>query len=230
MTMIEAERSGACSGGCGEIPVLFEDDDLLAVDKPEGLPAVPGGTKGSVSLLGILRDGRGMRFYTVHRLDKEASGVILFAKNAAAHRHLNMQFAARAVEKTYMALVHGRVQVRDGVIARPLREFGSGRVAVDAEKGKASLTRFAVVRTLGSYTLLRVHPLTGRRHQIRVHLYDLGHPIVGDPLYGDRKMQREFLRLMLHARSIAFEHPSGQKVIVKSPLPDSFRAVLERLR
>lgn len=210
--------------------MLFEDEYLLAVDKPEGLPAVPGGTKGSPSLLGFLREARRLRLYTVHRLDQEASGVIVFAKNAAAHKHVNDQFAARTVEKTYIALVHGRMRGRDGVVDRPLREFGSGRVAVDREHGKASLTRFIVLKKYTRFTLLEVYPLTGRRHQIRVHLYDIGHPIAGDPLYGDRELKRESPRLMLHARALAFEHPSGRRVTVESPLPDSFRAVLERLR
>lgn len=233
-TMEQEEKVGSGSnlipGSIGLIRVLFEDEDVLAVDKPEGLAAIPGGMKGSPSLLGLLRERRGYRFYTVHRLDKEASGVIVFAKNAAAHRHLNLQFAARTVEKTYIAMVHGRVQSEEGVIDRPLRECGSGRIAVDDEQGKASLTRFGVLKRWDQFTLLRVHPLTGRRHQIRVHLYHIGHPIVGDPLYGPREIQREFPRLMLHARTIAFELPSGHPVVIESPLPESFRGVLEKMR
>lgn len=214
----------------GPIQVLFEDEDLLAVEKPEGLAAVPGGTKGSLSLLGLLQDACKRKLYVVHRLDKEASGVIVFSKNSAAHRCLNLQFAARTVEKTYIALVHGRIRDREGVVDRPLRQCGSGRVAVDREQGKASLTRFTVLKKYSRFTLLEVHPLTGRRHQIRVHLYDIGHPIVGDPLYGDRELQQGFPRLMLHARSITFQLPSGRPVTIESLLPESFRRVLEKVR
>jgi RluA family pseudouridine synthase len=208
--------------------VLFEDADVLAVEKPEGLAAIPGGgAKGMPSLMRLLEDLRQNKFYIVHRLDKEVSGVILFAKNAPAHRHLNGQFAGRAVRKTYIALVHG--SMGEGIIDRPLREFGSGRVGVDSKRGKPCLTEFKAIRRFTDYTLVEVHPLTGRRHQIRAHFYSEGHPIVGDPLYGNREIQRRYPRLMLHARAIAFELPSGRAVTIESPLPESFHRILEGL-
>lgn len=223
------QRENQFSSGIPPTVVLFENEDILAADKPEGLAAIPG-PKGLPSLLGMLEDACGGRLYIVHRLDKEVSGVILFARNAAGHRYLNRQFAERAVEKTYMALVHGVVVEGEGMIDRPVREFGSGRMGVDVRHGKSSITRFKVMRRFNDCTLLEVHPLTGRRHQIRVHLYDMGHPIVGDPLYGPREIQRSFPRLMLHARAISFELPSGRPMTIESPLPPSFRTVLEKLR
>jgi tRNA pseudouridine32 synthase / 23S rRNA pseudouridine746 synthase len=180
------------------ISTIFEDDDILAVAKPEGLAVIPERDGEAPSLFEMLCTQRDERLYVVHRIDKDTSGLILFARNARMHRWLNGQFEARAVEKTYLALVHGQVEVESGSIEAPLRQFGSGRVAVDPERGKPSTTEFRVGRRFVAYTLVEARPRTGRRHQIRVHLYHLGHPIVGDPLYGDRAIQQGFARLMLH--------------------------------
>jgi tRNA pseudouridine32 synthase / 23S rRNA pseudouridine746 synthase len=135
----------------------------------------------------------------VHRLDKEASGIILFAKNASMHQYLNIRFGERAVKKSYLALVFGELQEPSGNIKKRLREFGSGRMGVDDARGKESFTAFQVLKQLSGYTLLRLLPTTGRRHQLRVHLYSIGHPIVGDTRYGDKALQQGFPRLMLHA-------------------------------
>ena len=116
----------------------------------------------------------------------------------------------REVQKVYLALVNGLVKRREGRIGEPLREFGSGRMGVDKENGKASLTRYRVREHFQAHTLLSVLPLTGRRHQIRVHLYSIGHPIVGDRRYGDRAAQSAYPRLMLHARAITLPMPTGQ--------------------
>ncbi len=180
------------------IQVLFENDDLLAVNKPEGLASIPEGAKGRDCLLSLLESAGTGRLYIVHRLDKEASGVILFARNAAAHKHLNEQFRQRSVKKTYVALVHGVMAENSGIIAQPIREFGSGRMGVDRQRGKPCLTEFQVSERLATYTLVQAYPLTGRRHQLRVHFYSLGHPIVGDLRYGDKAVQRTFPRLMLY--------------------------------
>jgi tRNA pseudouridine32 synthase / 23S rRNA pseudouridine746 synthase len=206
----------------GMISILFEDADVVAVDKPEGLAAIPERDPEAGSLLVLLEAQREEKLYVVHRIDKETSGVILFARNAQTHRFLNQQFEARQVEKTYLALVHG-VMAEDAVtVDRPLRQYGSGRIAVDLERGKPSITDVRVVERAASHTLVSAHPRTGRRHQIRVHLYDLGHPIVGDPLYGEAAMQKDFPRLMLHAQRITLQLPSGADLTVEAPVPPQF--------
>ena len=211
------------------ISILFEDEDVVAVDKPEGLAAIPERNPEADSLLELLESRRDEKLYIVHRIDKDTSGVILFARNAPAHRFLNQQFEARQVDKTYLALVHGSVEQDSGTIDAPLRPFGSGRVGVDAEKGKPSATDFGVVERYDSYTLVEAHPRTGRRHQIRVHLYHWGHPIVGDPLYGDKATQGQFRRLMLHARKVTLQLPCGADLTVEAPVPLSFHAICDDL-
>jgi RluA family pseudouridine synthase len=211
------------------VRVLFENDDILAVDKPEGIVSIDEAGKGGLPEL--LR-GQGVyagKLYPVHRLDRGASGVIVFAKNTATHRHLNGEFDRRSVRKTYLALTHGIMTANRGVINKPLREFGSGRMGVDAKRGKPSSTEFKVYKRLRGYTLVRAYPFTGRRHQIRVHLYSIGHPIVGDLKYGERAEQEKFPRLMLHALEIEFDPPSGKRLKIEAPVSKSFEAVLKSL-
>lgn len=210
------------------VRVLFESDDLLAVDKPEGVVSISEAGKGGLPEL--LRGVFPGRLYPVHRLDREASGVIVFAKNPAMHRHLNGEFDRRSVRKTYLALTHGLMAANRGIVNKPIREFGSGRMGLDPKRGKPSSTEFKVYERLKGYTLVRVYPLTGRRHQIRVHLYSLDHPIVGDLKYGDRAVQEKFPRLMLHALEIEFALPSGERLKIEAPAPESFEAVLKSLR
>jgi len=211
------------------ISTLFENEHLIAVDKPEGLAAIPTRDGQGGSLLETLSAERGERLYVVHRIDKGTSGVIAFARNAEAHRRLNRQFEARSVEKTYLALVHGVVAQENGMIDEPLRQFGSGRVAIDPERGKPSVTEYEVIGRSRSYTLVQAYPRTGRRHQIRVHLYHLGHPIVGEPLYGERTTQKAFPRLMLHALKLTLQSPSGQRITIEAPIPESFHTLGETL-
>lgn len=209
-----------------DITTLYEDDDLIALDKPEGICSIPERQDKKEDLLAYLSVKLGLRPYVVHRLDRDVSGLILFAKNAAAHASLNEQFSGRTVQKTYIALVHGKVTNESGKIQKPIRKFGSGRMGVDAKGGKAATTLYTVQKRFEAATLLEVHPISGRRHQIRVHLYSIDHPIVGDRLYGEQKKQREFPRLMLHASKIEFKHPSGKPLQLSSNLPDSFKNVL----
>jgi len=212
------------------IPILFENSDVVAVDKPEGLTSIPGSEKGNDTLLALVSQQYPEKLFVVHRLDKDVSGVMLFAKNAAAHKCLNDQFSGRTVKKTYLALVHGVVEKSDGSIHKPIRQFGSGRMGVDEVRGKPSTTDFAVVERFPAYTLVKALPATGRRHQIRVHFYSIGHPIVGDSRYGDKEKARPFPRMMLHARSITFRLPTGEETTVESPLPESFASVLLSVR
>lgn len=202
------------------IPVLFEDEDILAVNKPEGLASIPKRTAGEECLLSMLSSSSG-KLYVVHRLDKEVSGLILFAKNADAHRDLSRQFSAHNVCKTYIAITQGWIP-DEGVIAKSIRQFGSGRMGVDEFRGKPCVTKFRVAQRVGACSLVEVWPITGRRHQIRVHFYSIGHPIAGDLRYGDRAKQREFPRLMLHAYKIECQLSSGKKLCLKAPLPECF--------
>jgi len=209
------------------IDVLYEDENVLAVDKPEGVAAIPDRRRQDPSLFEMLCAARAERLYIVHRLDKETSGVIIFARNAATHRLLSRQFETRSVEKVYLALVHAVIGDDRGEIDKPLRQFGSGRVGVDLQGGKDSLTEFRVLQRLHAFTLVEARPRTGRRHQIRVHLYSIGHPVVGDPLYGDKAVQRSCPRLMLHALRLTIHLPSGQKRTFEAPIPESFSRVLQ---
>ena len=211
------------------ISILFEDKDVVAGDKPEGLASIPERDKDKESLLASLSIQLQRRLFVVHRIDKEVSGVILFAKNESAHRCLNEQFSKQAVRKTYVALAHGVIDNETGTIEKALRQFGSGRVGVDPRRGKLSATVFRVRRRFTSYTLVDATPLSGRRHQIRVHFYSIGHPLVGDLRYGDRRLQRGYPRLMLHAQRIEFRLPTGMEVAIEAPIPYSFSAVMKAI-
>jgi RluA family pseudouridine synthase len=234
-----------------ELPILFEDNDVYAVDKPEGLPVIPERIARGDCAQAIAAAQAGTRLFVVHRLDRDTSGVLLFAKNAAAHRHLNGEFEHRRARKTYAAVAEGRMVTRDGRVTAPIRPFGSGRMGIDRRRGKPCLTHYRIVRFAAGCTELLAHPVTGRRHQIRVHLYSLGHPIVGDRRYGppsaggappeaQRSAERaeaqrpaerqEAGRLMLHARSLLVRLPSGGVERVASPLPASYLSILARLR
>lgn len=181
----------------GPFSVVYEDERLLAVSKAAGVPVIPGRGDVGEPLNSRLARQAGGRVYVVHRIDREASGLVLFAKDAETHRRLCSLFEARAVHKTYLAAVLGRM-TGEGSIDRPLRAFGSGRMGVGAG-GKPSLTRWRAVRDLPGGTLVEAEPVTGRRHQLRVHLYSVGHPILGDPLYGKPLPVGGAPRLMLHA-------------------------------
>jgi RluA family pseudouridine synthase len=210
------------------VRVLFETDDYIAVDKPEGVVSVAEAGRGGLPEL--IKPHYPGKLFPVHRLDRGASGVIVFAKNAAAHRHLNGEFDRREVRKTYLAVVDGTTSSNHGQINAPLREFGSGRMGADPKRGKPSSTEWKLAERLDGATLVRVSPTTGRRHQIRVHLYHIGHPILGDLRYGDRARQERFPRLMLHALSLEFALPSGERVTVEAPPPPSFEQVAAGLK
>lgn len=204
------------------IEILFRDDDCVAVMKPAGVAAVPERANDGTCLAAALAAQLGRRVFPVHRLDKEVSGVILFALSAEAHRFLNTAFERRRVHKTYLAVTHGRMETGGGAIARPIREFGSGRMGVDDARGKPSETRYEVLGRCARFSLVRAFPLTGRRHQIRVHLYSIGHPIAGDARYGDPALQRGHPRLMLTASGIDLSLPSGRRLELREVVPPDF--------
>ncbi|HEX3219201.1 MAG TPA: RNA pseudouridine synthase [Candidatus Limnocylindria bacterium] len=210
----------------GELQVLLEDERLIAVAKPAGQAVAPGGGVDAADTLQAAVAGHiGSQAFLVHRLDRETSGVIVFAKTAEAHRELSRQFEERLVTKRYLAIVQGHVEGRSGEIGAPLREFGSGRVGVDP-KGRQAVTRWALRERLADADLLEVQPITGRRHQIRVHCYSIGHPILGDTRYGNPRPVGGAPRLMLHAAELVL----ADGVSVAAPPPADFDAVLEASR
>lgn len=187
-----------------DIPVVFEDDRIVAVNKPVGLPTIPG--RGEIAIAVNIEIERRLRkkIFVVHRLDLDASGILVFAKDAETHRLLSLEFEERRAKKEYLVAVLG-VMSGAGEINKPLREFSSGRVA-PAPDGKRAVTRWRVERPLGGATLLRVETLTGRKHQIRAHMSSEGHPVLGDPRYGPPpRPVGGAKRLMLHAHTLRLE-------------------------
>ena len=262
-----AERASAGTTGCAagandagaaaartapprEFALLLEDDHLLAIAKPAGV-AVHGGSGVSFGVIERLRRARPqLRFLElVHRLDKETSGVLLLAKKRSALTALQDQFRQRGTAKHYAALVVGAwppaLQRIDAALHKYLDAAGERRVRVvapDAPEGRRSITRVRIAQAFDGFTLLDVALETGRTHQIRVHLADAGHPIVGDPKYGDFALNKSlargerltgvrFARMFLHARSLAFDHPgSGRRITLEAPLPDDCATLLRTLR
>ncbi|MEJ5351570.1 MAG: RluA family pseudouridine synthase [Melioribacteraceae bacterium] len=213
-----------------EIKILYEDNNVIAVDKPEGISSIKESDKSIETVHSILQKKYEEKLFIVHRLDKDVSGVLIFAKNSSMHKFLNQQFENHLVEKNYVALVHGILKEDSGLINKKIRQFGSGRMGIDEVQGKESRTKFNVIERFNSYTLLKLTPETGRRHQLRVHLYSIGHPIVGDLKYGEKNSQKNFSRLMLHAEEIEFFVEEKKKVKIKSPLPESFINILNEIR
>lgn len=212
--------------------ILFVDDHLVVVNKPAGLPTLVDGYDASAPyLLGILKNTY-PALWVVHRLDKETSGVIAFARSAAAHRELNTQFEQRQVFKCYLALVHGQPEWTDKTIRLSLRANGDRhhRTVVDHQKGKSAVTELFVLERFADCTLIQAIPHTGRTHQIRAHLAALAHPIVGDVLYHGRLISG-FERIGLHASLLRLHHPiSGAELEFTAPLPNEMEAVLVGLR
>jgi 23S rRNA pseudouridine955/2504/2580 synthase len=227
-----------------EFPVLLEDEHLLAIDKPAGV-AVHGGSGVSFGVIEQLRRSRPQaRFLElVHRLDKETSGILLLAKKRSALNALQDQFRARDTAKIYAALVFGawpaKLKVIDQALHKSLNAEGERHVRVvapEAEGAQRSITLVKVACAYASVTLLDVTLKTGRTHQIRVHLAANGHPIVGDPKYGDFAANKAFAkargfeRMFLHARELAFDHPAtGQRITLQAALPPECEALCETL-
>jgi tRNA pseudouridine32 synthase / 23S rRNA pseudouridine746 synthase len=188
---------------------------------------IPGRGEKEETLLDLVSARLGGKAWVTHRLDRGASGLVVFAKDAETHRRLSKQFEGREIAKTYLAVVRGDVAA-GGVIDQPLRVFGSGRVGVDAARGKPSLTRYRVKDNFAGVTLLEVSPETGRQHQIRVHLYWLGHPILGETRYGKDFPVGGAPRLLLHAWKLSIPRPDGEALALEAPPPEDFRPYLFR--
>lgn len=211
--------------------ILYQDKNLLIVDKPAGLSVLPDGwERESQYLVKMLEGGYG-KIFIVHRLDKITSGVMIFARDAETHRALNIQFENREAQKTYHAIVEGNPKWEEKVAKHPLRaNVGhKHRTMVDDKNGKPSETRFRVIKRYPEAALIEAKPMTGRTHQIRVHAYALGHPLVEDFLYGAKDMY-DIPRPMLHAQSLSFIHPAtNEKVKFSAPHPADFEEVLKKI-
>lgn len=223
------------------IDILYQDSDVVIVNKPCGMVVHPAAGNEDRTLVNALlyhiKDlsgiGGEMRPGIVHRLDKDTSGLILVAKNDHAHTLLSEQFKERSMEKHYRAVAFGNFSDDHGLIDAPI-----ARHPVDRKKmaivpaGKPSQTEWSVLERLKSATYLDVHLLTGRTHQIRVHMHSIGHPLLGDRIYAPNiKTSVHIPRLMLHAYSLSFTHPTtGERMTVSAPLPEKFSQTLDKLK
>lgn len=211
--------------------IIYEDEHLLVVEKPAGLPVLPDGwEKDAPYLVKSLEEQFG-KIYIVHRLDKITSGVMVFARDAETHRALNIQFESHQAEKVYHALVEGNPKWDEKIAKHPLRaNVGhKHRTMVDDKNGKPSETRLRIIKRYQTSALIEAKPMTGRTHQIRVHAYALGHPLVGDVLYG-AQITYGIPRPMLHAQSLAFIHPAtNERVKFSAPHPADFEEAIKNI-
>jgi tRNA pseudouridine32 synthase/23S rRNA pseudouridine746 synthase/23S rRNA pseudouridine1911/1915/1917 synthase len=210
------------------VPILHEDKDIIVVVKPAGLLTIGTDREKSRTAHYLLNDyvRKGNpksrnRVYVVHRLDKETSGVLIFARSEEIKKIMQENWAL--TEKHYLAIVHGQMTPKEGTISTYLVENKAQRVysTIDAATGKLSHTAYKVLRETKGFSLVDIHLLTGRKHQIRVHFAEKGHPVVGDKKYGSNDIRSK--RLALHARSISFNHPfTGKPMIFDTGMPEDF--------
>lgn len=222
------------------LDVLYEDDQVLVVNKPAGLVVHPAPGHRSGTLVNALlahypelAQGDTERPGIVHRLDKDTSGVLVVAKNTAALEFLQRQFRRREVQKEYLALVHGHPDSTRGIIGAPIGRDPRHRQRLwVVPDGRPATTEFEVIERFAGYTLLLVRPVTGRTHQIRVHLAAIGHPVVGDPVYGPRRSGRDLplKRHFLHAWRLTLTLPDGRRMTFEAPLPPDLEETLAVLR
>lgn len=211
--------------------IIHVDEHILVINKPAGIPVLPDGwEKDSPYLVKMLEEEFG-KAWIVHRLDKVTSGVIVFARDAESHRALNIQFENHEVEKIYHAILEGHPKWEEKIAKHPL-QINVGhkhRTVVDDKKGKPSETRFKILRRDQSSTLVEAMPMTGRTHQVRVHAKALGHPLVGDVLYGASE-SKVIARPALHALSLTFTHPTThERPRFKADYPQDFAIALKFL-
>jgi len=229
------------------IELLYGDASLLVLNKIPGLLVLPDRFDRSLpDLYTMLKEHFG-KIFIVHRIDRDTSGVVVFAKTPEAHKALNAQFEKRQVEKVYEAFAVGTPKKKQGTISLPLSGDRRGFVSVDRKRGKSAVTEYRVLEEFNGYAFVEARPRTGRQHQVRVHLSAIGLPVLCDPLYGDGRPfylsslkpsyrakgeEKPLLnRTALHAASLSFTHPdTGEHVIFSAPLPKDMHAVLRYLR
>lgn len=194
--------------------ILYQDAQIIVADKPSGLLSVPGKTEGRSDCLLTRLQAEFWDALLVHRLDCDTSGVMIFARTKQAQGFLGQEFEKRRADKTYVARVWGRLSPEAGRVDLPLCTDWPNRPRqhVDHENGRPAQTDWQVIDYEGDTTRVRLHPLTGRSHQLRVHMLELGHPILGDPIYATGPA-RDFPRLMLHAETLSLHHPLTQERI-----------------
>ncbi|GAC1425964.1 MAG: RluA family pseudouridine synthase [Chitinophagaceae bacterium] len=247
----DAEQKGAGRNVFRDISgiTIFENNDFIVLNKPSGMLSIPDRTQSQPSLKDFLIEKSGSIF-TIHRLDKDTSGVIVFAKNETTHKYLSQQFEDRITQKIYNGLVTGKLAAPAGAIDEPIAEhFSKNGMMMTSDKGKPSFTEYELLEQFRAYSWMQFHILTGRTHQIRVHMKHLGHPIACDELYGDGKPvllssfkkkfnlaksaeeERPLLnRLALHAAQLSFTDIDKNRHSFEAPLPKDLRALLQQLR
>jgi len=235
------------------IPIVYEDGDILVINKPANLLTHPKNEKDqSESIVGWLIEkypniknvgdhvkpgghvtGDSLRPGIVHRLDKNTSGLLIIAKTQPAFLYFKNLFQERKIEKKYIAMVYGSLEEKSGIIESPLGKIGSKQTTrIHGKKElkiKEAITEYRVLKRLKDYSLLEVSPKTGRTHQIRIHLNSIGHPIVGDDLYGKKKDEFNLNRLFLHAFYLKFISPSGKAIALEADLPDELNKIIASL-
>lgn len=225
-----------------EIPleVIYEDNDIIVINKPKGLVVHPanGNPDGTLvnAIMAICKDslsgiGGEIRPGIVHRLDKDTSGILIVAKNDEAHINLSNQIKNHEVKKVYIALVRGNVKENEATIDMPIGRSKNDRKKMAVDKnGKNAITHFKVIKRYDGYTLLEVRIETGRTHQIRVHLSEIGYPVVGDTVYSNGKNKFGVVGQCLHAKSLDFKHPiTGKEMHLEAELPDYFKKIIYEL-
>lgn len=251
VTVPEPESRDVADCGGLSVEIIFEDEHLAVVNKPPGIAVHPAPTVKDATMVDILTHQLGSlssvagpeRSGIVHRLDRETSGLLIVAKDDAAHSRLTDMFQERQIVKIYKAIVYGKVREPEGTLS-----FSIGRSSSDRKKmavrrdGRPAVTHYKVTEHMGMFTAVNLSLETGRTHQIRVHLTHVGHPIVGDKLYGTgrwkgveppeiRKLVREFPRHALHAAFLRFQHPiTGETIECRKDLPVDLEELLARLR
>ena len=229
--------------------IIAEHEDFVAIDKPSGMLSIPDRTQSEPSLKDLLMERFG-KILTVHRIDRDTSGLILFARNEAMHQYLCGLFENRGIRKWYTGVVLGMPPKTEGMIDAPIMEdpAHTGRMMVH-RNGKPAQTGYTVLEAFPQYSLMRFELFTGRTHQIRVHMKHIGHPLAVDPLYGDGKpvllssikkryhlskteeAERPMIgRLALHASELSFALPNGEEIKLEAPMPKEFKALMQQLR
>ncbi len=243
---IEIEEPKEIELKAQEIPIqiIYEDNDIIVVNKPKGLVVHPanGNPDGTLvnAIMAICKDslsgiGGEIRPGIVHRLDKDTSGLLIVAKNDKAHINMSEQIKDRKVKKTYIALVRGTVPENEATINMPIGRSTKDRKKMAVVKnGKEAVTHFKVIQryatSKGTYTLLEIKIDTGRTHQIRVHMSEIGYPVIGDEVYSNGKNEFNVHGQCLHAQKLEFKHPiKGKEMKLEAPLPEYFQKILEEL-